>query len=110
MSDNDNNSSLSKKDSTSPIGENVPSSHVHKNHPSSSIIGDPNTGITTRKKDKIDCAKLISNICYTSSIEFTFVNEALKNEFWINAMQEELLQFQRIMFGHWFLNMKKQMS
>ena len=36
---------------------------------------------------------MIANICYTSSIEPTSVNEALKDEFWINAMQEELLQF-----------------
>ncbi|KAA0054957.1 putative mitochondrial protein [Cucumis melo var. makuwa] len=46
-----------------------------------------------KKKDKIDYAKMIANICYTSSIKPTSVNEALKDEFWINAMQEELLQF-----------------
>ena len=53
--------------------ESVPSPHVQKNHPSSFIIGDPSAGITARKKDKIDYSKLIANICYTSSIEPTFV-------------------------------------
>ena len=67
--------------------------HVQKNHLSSSIIGDPSARITTRKKDKINYAKMIVNICYTSSIEPTSLNKALKDEFWINAMQEELLQF-----------------
>ncbi|KAA0062784.1 putative mitochondrial protein [Cucumis melo var. makuwa] len=43
----------------------VPSAHVKKNHPSSSIIGDLSAGITTKSKEKI------------------------------NAMQEELLQFKR---------------
>ncbi|KAA0067564.1 Retrovirus-related Pol polyprotein from transposon TNT 1-94 [Cucumis melo var. makuwa] len=47
----------------------VPSAHVKKNHHSSSIIGDPSAGITTKIKEK--------------------------DEYWINAMQEELLQFKR---------------
>ncbi|TYJ98295.1 gag-pol polyprotein [Cucumis melo var. makuwa] len=45
----------------------VPSAHVKKNHPSSSIIGNLSAGITTRSKEK--------------------------DEYWINVMQEELLQF-----------------
>ncbi|KAA0043416.1 F5J5.1 [Cucumis melo var. makuwa] len=47
----------------------VPSAHVKKNHPSSSIIGDLSAGITTRRKEK--------------------------DEYLINVMQEELLQFKR---------------
>lgn len=46
-----------------------PPSHVTKNHPPSYIIGDVQSGVTTRKKDRIDYAKLIANVCYTSSIE-----------------------------------------
>ena len=38
---------------------------------------------------------MIANICYTSSIKPISVNEAIKDKFWINAMQEELLQFKR---------------
>ncbi|KAA0045318.1 gag-pol polyprotein [Cucumis melo var. makuwa] len=59
----DINSKSISKDVTAKVTELIPSAHVRKNHPSSSIIGDPSAGITTRKKEKI------------------------------NAMQEELLQF-----------------
>ncbi|KAA0045248.1 gag-pol polyprotein [Cucumis melo var. makuwa] len=71
----------------------IPSAHVKKNHPSSSIIGDPSTGITTRRKEKVDYAKMIADLCYVSAIEPTSVENALKDEYWINVMQEELLQF-----------------
>ncbi|KAA0067336.1 gag-pol polyprotein [Cucumis melo var. makuwa] len=73
----------------------VPSAHVKKNHPSSFIIGDPSAGITTRRKEKVDYMKLIADLCYVSAIEPTSVENALKDEYWINAMQEELLQFKR---------------
>ena len=43
-------------------------------------IGDLNTGVTTKKKNIIDCAKLIANIFYTSSFEPILVSEALKDE------------------------------
>ncbi|KAA0036710.1 putative mitochondrial protein [Cucumis melo var. makuwa] len=71
---NENSSKSSQKEVISNEGGNVPSSYVQKNHPSSSIIGDPSFGIITKKKDKIDYAKLIANICYTSSIEPTSVD------------------------------------
>lgn len=38
---------------------------------------------------------MIANVCYTSSTEPTSVVYALKDEKWIFAMQEELLQLQR---------------
>ncbi|KAA0036774.1 putative mitochondrial protein [Cucumis melo var. makuwa] len=75
--------------------ELIPSLHVRKNHPSSFIIRDPSARITTRKKDKVDYTKMIVDLCYTSSIEPTSVDETLKDEYWIHAMQEELLQFKR---------------
>ena len=57
------------------------SSHVRKNHPLSSIIGDPSVGITIRKKDKVDYSKMIVDLCYTSTIEPTSVEAALKDEY-----------------------------
>ena len=55
------------------------------------IIGDINRGVSTRSS--------ISNFClhtaFVSSIEPKTVSEALKDEFWIMAMQEELNQFTR---------------
>lgn len=50
--------------------------------------------ITTQKKEKISCLKLIGNVYFTSPIEPKNVNEALKYEFWVYAMQE-LGQFER---------------
>ena len=69
--------------------------HIAKNHPSSSIIGDVHSGITTRKKERRNYAKMVANVCYTSTLEPTTVTVALTDEHWILAMQEELLQFKR---------------
>ncbi|KAL0556159.1 hypothetical protein IC582_004669 [Cucumis melo] len=71
----------------------VPSAHVKKNHLSSSIIGNLSAGITTRRKEKVDYTKMIANLCYVSAIEPTSVENALNDEYGINVMQEELLQF-----------------
>ncbi|KAA0036891.1 putative mitochondrial protein [Cucumis melo var. makuwa] len=76
------------KDVTAEATKPIPSSYVRKNHPSSSIIGDPSAGITTKKKDKIDYSKMITDLCYASAIEPTFVDAALKDEYWIHTMQE----------------------
>ncbi|KAA0036887.1 putative mitochondrial protein [Cucumis melo var. makuwa] len=66
--------------------ELVPSANVRKNHPSNSIIGDPSTGIITRKKEKVYYSKMIADLCYTYAIEPSTVDVALKDEYWINAM------------------------
>jgi hypothetical protein len=66
-----------------------PSTRVQKNHPQDLIIGSPSQGITTRSRD------IISNSCFVSKVEPKNVKEALTDEFWINAMQEELIQFTR---------------
>ncbi|KAA0043140.1 F5J5.1 [Cucumis melo var. makuwa] len=73
----------------------MPPIHIAKNHPSSSIIGDVHSGITTRKKERIDYAKMVANVCYTSTLEPRNVTVALTDEHWILAMQKELLQFDR---------------
>ncbi|KAL0546131.1 hypothetical protein IC582_016037 [Cucumis melo] len=75
--------------------ELIPSTHVKKNHPASSIIGDPLAGMQTRRKDKIDYLKMVADLCYISTIEPSIVDSALKDEYWLNAMQEELLQFRQ---------------
>ena len=90
------NNIINSKSTHETIGlQSGPPVHVTKNHSPSCIIGDVQSGVTTKKKDRIDYAKLIVNLCYASSIEPGSVLEALRNELWINAMQEELLQFQR---------------
>ncbi|KAA0058482.1 putative mitochondrial protein [Cucumis melo var. makuwa] len=46
---------------------------------------DLSAGITTRKKDKVDYSKMIVDLCYTSTIEPTSVEAAVKDEYWINV-------------------------
>ncbi|KAA0060049.1 F9C16.17 [Cucumis melo var. makuwa] len=79
----------------SPKHKLMPHTNIAKSHPSSFIIEDVHSGIITRKKERKDYAKMVVNICYTSSLEPTTVSVALTNEHWILAMQKELLQFER---------------
>ncbi|XP_073317205.1 uncharacterized protein [Primulina huaijiensis] len=73
---------------------------IQKNHPSSQIIGEVHEGVQTRKKEKVDYRKMIglvcmsseysqvSHSCFVSHIEPKNINDALKDEFWVNAMHE----------------------
>ncbi|XP_073049481.1 uncharacterized protein [Primulina eburnea] len=80
---------------------------VQKNHPSSQIIGETFGGMQTRRKEKVDYRKMmglvcmtsvysqVSHSCFVSLMEPKNINEALKDEFWVDAMHEELEQFVR---------------
>lgn len=61
-----------------------PSIRIQKDHPKELIIGDLNKGVTTRSRESI------SNSCFVSKFEAKNIKEALTDEFWIKAMQEEL--------------------
>ena len=52
--------------------------------------------LTLRKRtvDKY-VANFVSYSCYLSQVESTKVEEALQDESWVEAMHDELLQFQR---------------
>jgi len=67
-----------------------PSIRVQKNHPRDLIIGSLDQVITTRRSNEV-----ISNSCFVSKLEPKNVKEALTDEFWIDAMQDELNQFKR---------------
>ncbi|GMI79777.1 hypothetical protein HRI_001647000 [Hibiscus trionum] len=54
------------------------------------ILGDPSKGVTTRSS-----LRLMNHIAFISCIEPKNIKEALKDDFWIMAMQEELNQFER---------------
>ena len=61
-----------------------------KAHPQDLIIGDTTQGVTTRSK-----LKSIVNLAFISQIEPKNIDDALCDEFWVLAMQEELNQFEK---------------
>ncbi|KAK4838849.1 hypothetical protein QYF36_016968 [Acer negundo] len=68
-----------------------PAPWVRKLYDEKDIIGEVNEGVRTRHQ----ITDLISYTCYTSQIEPKKVEEALNDEFWVLAIQEELNQFKR---------------
>ncbi|GJW11538.1 putative ribonuclease H-like domain-containing protein, partial [Tanacetum coccineum] len=89
-----------------------PTLRIHNAHPQSQILGDPNTPVQTRSSLKkiTEPHALVSYIqahqrsnhkdqqhclfaCFLSQFEPRKVTEALEDGSWVEAMQEELLQF-----------------
>ncbi|GJV18188.1 putative ribonuclease H-like domain-containing protein [Tanacetum coccineum] len=89
----------------------IPTTKIHKDHPKDQIIGDINSATQTRRMTKItEEHAMVSYIkrqrrtnhkdyqnclfaCFLSQIEPKKVIQALTDPSWIEAMQEELLQF-----------------
>ncbi|GJT38208.1 ribonuclease H-like domain, reverse transcriptase, RNA-dependent DNA polymerase [Tanacetum coccineum] len=92
----------------------TPTLRIHKIHPQSQIIGKSTAGVLTRRKLKegasVQHQALLSFIykqnrtnhkdqqtclfaCFLSQEEPKKVSQALSDESWVEAMQEELLQF-----------------
>ncbi|GJQ92043.1 putative ribonuclease H-like domain-containing protein [Tanacetum coccineum] len=90
----------------------IPTSRINSIHPSTQILGDPKSAVQTRSKvNKSSGAHaFVSYIqkqrrnnhkdfqhclfaCFLSQIEPKKISEALEDESWVDAMQEELLQF-----------------
>ena len=61
------------------------------NYPMEYIIGDPSQGVQTRSSKRLNS----NNMALLSQIEPKNVKEALLDESWIHAMQEELNQFEK---------------
>ena len=61
------------------------------NHPQDQIIGNPSSGVRTRSSLRNIC----NNLAFISQIEPKNINDALVDENWMIAMQEELNQFER---------------
>ena len=75
--------------------EKGPTSRIKLNHPPKVIVGNMNE-LTLRKRTIDKCvANFMSYSCYLSQVEPTKVEEALQDESWVEAMHDELLQFQR---------------
>nr|GEV88892.1 retrotransposon protein, putative, Ty1-copia subclass [Tanacetum cinerariifolium] len=83
----------------------IPTSRVHKGHPIAQIIGDLSSTTQTRSmtkvvKDQGVLLKMFNDdlctcmfVCFLLQEEPKRVHQALKDPSWIEAMQEELLQF-----------------
>ncbi|KAI3735961.1 hypothetical protein L6452_15489 [Arctium lappa] len=72
--------------------ESLPSTHRWtKDHPLHNVIGDVQSGVTTRSAS----ANFFMFSSFLSSLEPKKASEALRDPFWISAMQDELLQFER---------------
>ena len=75
--------------------EKGPSSRIKLNHPLEDIVRNLNE-LTLRKRTIDKCvANFVSYFCYLSQVEPIKVEEALQYESWVEAMHDELLQFQR---------------
>nr|GFC71067.1 putative ribonuclease H-like domain-containing protein [Tanacetum cinerariifolium] len=83
----------------------IPTTKIHKDHPTSQIIGDLSSTTQTRSMTRgVRDQGGISNMfnedfhtymfaCFLSQEEPKRIHQALKDPSWIEAMQEELLQF-----------------
>ncbi|TYK03066.1 putative mitochondrial protein [Cucumis melo var. makuwa] len=50
------------------------------------VKSDSSAGMQTKRKEKIDYMNMVVDLCYTSTIEPSTVDSALKDEYWLNAM------------------------
>ncbi|GJU76871.1 putative ribonuclease H-like domain-containing protein [Tanacetum coccineum] len=90
----------------------IPTSRIHSIHPSTLILGDPKLAVQTRSKvtKSSGAYAFVSYVqkqrrnnhkdfqhclfaCFLSQNEPKKISEALEDESWVDAMQEELLQF-----------------
>ncbi|GJZ97092.1 putative ribonuclease H-like domain-containing protein [Tanacetum coccineum] len=90
----------------------IPTLRIHNIHPQSQILGDPKSSVQTRSRvqQHSGAHALVSYVqkqqrnnhkdqqhclfaCFLSQEEPKKISEALKDDSWVEAMQEELLQF-----------------
>ncbi|GJW02066.1 putative ribonuclease H-like domain-containing protein [Tanacetum coccineum] len=90
----------------------IPTSRIHSIHPTTQILGDPSSVVQTRSKINKTTGShaFVSYIqkqrrnnhkdfqhclfaCFLSQVEPKKIADALEDESWVDAMQEELLQF-----------------
>ncbi|KAI3732753.1 hypothetical protein L1987_63961 [Smallanthus sonchifolius] len=86
----------------------IPETRVHKNYPIDNIICDPHAGVQTRHRTIAENTSLYAEIldtgimetclhaAFVSQLEPKNVKEALADNCWIEAMQDELSQFQKL--------------
>ncbi|GJT24656.1 putative ribonuclease H-like domain-containing protein [Tanacetum coccineum] len=67
----------------------IPTLRIHKDHLKGQILRDPTSANRTNHKDHQNCLFA----CFLSQEEPKTISQALQDESWVEAMQEELLQF-----------------
>ncbi|GJX42435.1 putative ribonuclease H-like domain-containing protein [Tanacetum coccineum] len=99
-------------DSEIPTLDHIPTSRINSIHPSTLILGDPQSAVQTRSKvtKSSGAYAFVSYVqkqrrnnhkdfqhcffaCFLSQNEPKKISEALEDESWVDAMQEELLKF-----------------
>ncbi|CAM8887256.1 unnamed protein product [Rhodiola kirilowii] len=95
-SDNFPKNSSSDETDTVNTQENVitlqPSRRIARDQPISEVIGSPSEGVQTRRKLS-NSRELAACSCFLSLIEPKNIKEALLDEYWVLAMQEEQEEF-----------------
>ena len=91
---------LPTKSESSSDGIQDVAQQVHRNHSASDLIGEISEGRKTRGvqidfKKMVQFAEVVQFECFVSVIEPKRHVQALEDEFWIIAMEEELEQFER---------------
>ncbi|GJS18762.1 hypothetical protein Tco_0413234, partial [Tanacetum coccineum] len=106
----------------------IPTSRIHSSHPSALILGDPTSAVQTRSKVNTSSGAhaFVSYVqkqkrnnhkdfqhclfaCFLSQNEPKKISKELEDESWVDAMQEELLQFKtkKIVNLFFFLGLSK---
>ncbi|GKC58575.1 hypothetical protein Tco_1086173, partial [Tanacetum coccineum] len=91
------------------IVPNTPNTRIHKDHPIDNVIGEVQSTVQTKRMSKPTSEQgFLSDVyeqkthdtintclyaCFLSQIEPTSIAKALSDSSWVEAMQEELLQF-----------------
>ncbi|GKE10365.1 putative ribonuclease H-like domain-containing protein [Tanacetum coccineum] len=112
---NNSNADLNNLETTMNVSP-IHTTRIHKDHPKDQIIGDINLATQTRRMTKITKEHaMVSYIkkqrrtihkdyqnclfaCFLSQIEPKKVTQALTDPSWIEAMQDELLQYELLQF------------
>ncbi|KAI3665007.1 hypothetical protein L6452_43623 [Arctium lappa] len=93
------NTSVELNDSNLEVELNEEPSHhtrIQKNHPLQLVIGDISSPMMTRNQSRLQEMQDQQHIvlsCFLSQLEPKKAHDAMKESSWIEAMQEELLQF-----------------
>ena len=79
---------LAENDKSKEVDPSLKEWSFHPDHPKDLIIGNPGEGISTRSRK-------MCNVAFVSQLEPNNIKDAIIDEYWMLAMNEELVQFIR---------------